>query len=135
MRQGNGQRIGGIGRGRFRQLQKTLNHLGHGKFLRSAVADQRLLHLARSDLKNLQSRFRQRRQRRSARFAHDQRRLQILREEQTFNGANIRLMLRNHVAQRDENLRQAPRTLPPGGTLDRAVSQRARRRFAPWITP
>ena len=94
------QRVGGVGRGRFGQVQQPLDHFGDGGFLRRAVADDGLFHLARGDFKNFQTRFGDGGQRRAARFAHDDGGLQILREKKSFDDADGRLMLLQNVAQR-----------------------------------
>src|SRR6185503_2377130 len=41
--------VGGVGRGRRGQRQQTLHHVGYRQLLRCAIADDGLLHFARSD--------------------------------------------------------------------------------------
>src|SRR5260370_37408726 len=53
--QRQGQRVRGIGRGRFGQVEHPLHHFGGGEFLRRALTDNGLLHLARRDFVNLQA--------------------------------------------------------------------------------
>ena len=93
------QRVGGVGRGRFGQVQHALHHLGDGQFLRRAVADDGLLHLARGDFVNLQAGLGDGRQRRAARLAHDQRGLQVLRVKQALDHAHRGLVLLEDLAQ------------------------------------
>ena len=87
------QGVGGVGRGRLGQIQKPLDHFGDGGFLRRAVADDGLFHFARGDFENFQAGLGDDRQRRAARFAHDNGRLQILRVEQALDDADRWLML------------------------------------------
>src|SRR3990172_3087993 len=70
--QRQGQGVRGVGRRRSRQVQQALDHLGHGEFLRGAIADDRLLHFARRDLVNLQAGLSDDRNRRAARLAQDE---------------------------------------------------------------
>ena len=93
MRERQRQRVGSVGRGRLRQTQQALHHFGDRHFLRRAVADDGLLHFARRDFVNVQPRLRRGHERGAARLAHHQRRLQVLRVEQSFHHAGCGPML------------------------------------------
>jgi hypothetical protein len=106
------KRIRGIGRRRLGQLQHALNHARHSGLLRGTVTNNRLFDFPRRDFVNGDARFRNGRERRAARFAHDQGRLQILRIEQPFDHARLRLMLLQHRADASGNVRQAAGAFP-----------------------
>jgi len=126
MRQGQRQRIRRIGRGQFGEIQHPLHHLGNGYFLRRAVADDGLLHFARGNLEYIHAIFRHRRERGAARLAHDDGGFQILREENSFEHANVRLILAQHLTERLENFGKAARMLPFFGAGNRPLCERDR---------
>ena len=124
VRQRQCQRVGGVGRGRFGQVQQALNHFGNGGFLRRAVADDGLFHLAGRHFENFQTGFGDGRQRRAARLAHDDGRLQVLREEKSLDDADGRLVLFQDCAQGFHDFDEAARTFPVLRAGDRAVARR-----------
>ena len=117
------ERVRRVGRGQFVQVQKPLHHFGDGGFLRRAIADNGLLHFARGDFKNFNPSFGNRRHRRAARFAHDERSLQILREEKSFDDADGRAVFFNFFAERPGNFCEAARAFPVFWTGNRAMRQ------------
>ncbi len=129
------QRVGGVRRGRFGQVQQTLDHFGDGGFLRRAVADDGLFHLARGDFKNFQAGFGDGGQRRAARFTHDDGGLQVLRVEKPFDDADGRLVLLQNLAQRLHNFDQAAGVFPVWRAGNRPMAEGERVRFGQRMTP
>ena len=123
VRERQGQGVGGVGRGRFRQVQESLHHFCDRHFLRRAVADDGLLHFARGDFVDVQAGLGGGYQRGAARLTHEQGRLQILRVEQSFHDADRGMMLPDHVAQGLRDFCQAPGVFPTRGTNNRAVGE------------
>jgi len=126
--QGQRQGIGGVGCGRFGQLEHALDHFGHGQFLGRAVANDRLLNFARRDFVNFQARLGDGRQSRAPRFAHSQGGLQILGEEQSLDDAHCRTVLADDVAHGLGNPDQAAGMFPGRRTGDGALGECLRMR-------
>ena len=116
-----GERIGSVGRGQFRELGESLHHLGHGHLLRATEADDGKLHPSRGDFINRQSGGRHGGQRCSASFAHDEGGPEIPGVEQAFHRAQIDGVLSQHTAQRFGNGPEAARPRPLGRAGDGAV--------------
>ena len=129
MRERQRQRVRRVGRGRFGQIQHPLDHFGDGGFLRRAVADDGLFHLAWRDFKNFQTGLGNGRERRAARFTHDERGLQILRVKESFDNANGRVMFLDGIAQGLGNFYEAARAFPACRAGNRAVRQGFRKRL------
>jgi len=123
MNQRQRQRVRRIGRGQFGEVQHPLHHFGDGEFLRRAVADDGLFHFAWGDFKNFNSSFGNRRHCCTARLAHDEGGLQILREEKSFDHADGRLMFAQNVAERLGNFSKAARAFPSGRTGNGALRE------------
>ena len=123
------QCIGGIGGRRIGQMQHPLDHLGDSELLRGTVSHNGLLHLARRDFINLESCLRRRDQARAAGFAHDERRLQILRVKKSLDHAHSRVLLADDLTQRQRNHGKTTRAFPARGTTNRAMNERLRMRL------
>ena len=125
MRVGQCQRQGirRIGCRWFGQIQHALDHFRNGLLLRSAITDDRLLHLAGGDLVDVHPAFARRHQGRTACLAHHDRGLQVLREEDAFHRAHFGFGLLDHLPQLSRDVNQTTRMFPVGGTLEGALGQ------------
>ena len=115
-----GERVRGVGRRWLGQTQHALNHFGDGQFLGRAIPDDGLFHFTRRKFVNFQAGLRNRGQRRASRLAHDERGLQILGVEQSFDDANGRAMFFNDVAKRLGDFQETTGMFPGRGTDDGA---------------
>ena len=97
--EGDGQGVGSVGGREFRQSKHALNHLCNRQFLSATESYNRLLHPPWRMLINLQPRLRHHRECRATRLAHDQRRLKILRKEQTLNRTDLRRICPEDIPQ------------------------------------
>ena len=104
MRQANRQRIGRIGRRRFRQAEKRAHHERDLAFVGCAAADGRLFDPLRRIFENRQTALRRGEDGRTARRAQRDRRLVTLHVNDRFERATIRLVSRESNPPADQRI-------------------------------
>lgn len=112
--QGQGEGIRRVSVRDGRQVEHPLDHFCDGRFLSSAKTDDCLFYFPWGYLKDRHSGFCNRRERGTPGLAHDEGRLDILGEKETFDRTDPSPILTGHIPERLQDVEQTSGSFPTG---------------------